>query len=380
MGVVVMGPNAHQQSCLPGLARDRSESPPRLVSSGSKEEARKRSKYRLASTFELSDEQPKNIRTRARSVPRHAHFDASSHDRLFGQPTPAIQRRLRRIELGRDDGRKVRPSYERSYDRGRGRGDGYRPYDRPYRSRGYDRGGRGGYAPRGDRGGYDRGGDRGYSRGYSSRGDRGYSRGYAPRGDRGYSRGYDRGYSRGSYDSRGSGYRGRGGYDSGPRDYPSTRGGSDYRPRDYSGSGGYPSDRPRYDDRGPTSSSYSGGSYSGGGSYRPRDDDRGGYPPRRDYAPSDRYESRGPPPSSAPYNSSSRYRSRSPADRSDRYSSRSEYRGDYRSSGGGGDYRPSYPSSDRKENSYDRGYDPRPRGDLPRDDYYSGGRAARSRS
>merc|ERR550534_1001108 len=104
-----MGPNAHQQSCLPGLSRDRSESPPppRLVSNSAKEEVRKRSKYRLASTFELSDEQPKNIRQRARSVPRHAHFDASSHDRLFGQPTPAIQRRLRRIELGRDDGRKV---------------------------------------------------------------------------------------------------------------------------------------------------------------------------------------------------------------------------------------------------------------------------------
>merc|ERR1712038_1058187 len=107
MGVVVMGPNAHQQSCLPGLARDRSESPPRLVASGSKEEARKRSKYRLASTFELSDEQPKTIRPRARSVPRHGLLDANSHDRLFGQPTPAIVRKLRRIEMGREDGRKV---------------------------------------------------------------------------------------------------------------------------------------------------------------------------------------------------------------------------------------------------------------------------------
>ena len=34
--------------------------------------------------------------------------DTSSHDRLFGQPTPAIVRRLRRIEMGRElDGRKV---------------------------------------------------------------------------------------------------------------------------------------------------------------------------------------------------------------------------------------------------------------------------------
>ena len=32
------------------------------------------SSCRLASTFELSDEQPKNIRTRARSVPRHGEF------------------------------------------------------------------------------------------------------------------------------------------------------------------------------------------------------------------------------------------------------------------------------------------------------------------
>merc|ERR1719249_134862 len=105
-----MGPNAHQQSCPPGLSRDRSESPPppRLVPNSAKEEVRKRSKYRLASTFELSDEQPKTIRPRARSVPRHGLVDTSSHDRLFGQPTPAIVRRLRRIEMGRElDGRKV---------------------------------------------------------------------------------------------------------------------------------------------------------------------------------------------------------------------------------------------------------------------------------
>ena len=34
-------------------------------------------------------------------------LDANSHDRLFGQPTPAIVRKLRRIEMGREDGRKV---------------------------------------------------------------------------------------------------------------------------------------------------------------------------------------------------------------------------------------------------------------------------------
>ena len=34
--------------------------------------------YRLASTFELSDEQPKTIRPRARSVPRHGEADHSS--------------------------------------------------------------------------------------------------------------------------------------------------------------------------------------------------------------------------------------------------------------------------------------------------------------
>ena len=33
--------------------------------------------------------------------------DTSSHNRLFGQPTPAIVRKLRRIEMGREDGRKV---------------------------------------------------------------------------------------------------------------------------------------------------------------------------------------------------------------------------------------------------------------------------------
>lgn len=83
--------------------------------------------------------------------------------------------------------------------------------------------------------------------------------------------------------------------------------------------------------------------------------------------------------SHTPENSPKRYRSRSPGERIEKNSSRSEYRGDYRSSGGGGDYRPTYPS-DRKESSYDRGYDPRPRGDLPRDDYYSSSRTARSRS
>ena len=86
-------------SSLPGLSRVRSDSPPppRLVPSS---EVRKRSKYRLekikinrtkgwkkqgkggsqnsvarlASTFELSDEQPKTIiRPRARSVPRHGN-------------------------------------------------------------------------------------------------------------------------------------------------------------------------------------------------------------------------------------------------------------------------------------------------------------------
>ena len=37
------------------------------------------SSCRLASTFELSDEQPKTIRQRARSVPRHGEFD-HGHD------------------------------------------------------------------------------------------------------------------------------------------------------------------------------------------------------------------------------------------------------------------------------------------------------------
>ena len=66
------------------------------------------------------------------------------------------------------------------------------------------------------------------------------------------------------------------------------------------------------------------------------------------------------------------------------FSARSDYRGEYRSSGGGGDYRSAYPSSDRKESMYDtRGYDPRSRGDPPpRADYYgsSSSRPARSRS
>ena len=93
---------------LPGLSRDRSESPPppRLVPNSAKEEVRKRSKYRLekqykhffkedsvslqeandvfivrlASTFELSDKQPKTIRPRARSVPRHGEPPHHCHD------------------------------------------------------------------------------------------------------------------------------------------------------------------------------------------------------------------------------------------------------------------------------------------------------------
>ena len=41
-------------------------------------------------------------------MPNPGLVDTSSHDRLFGQPTPAIVRRLRRIEMGRElDGRKV---------------------------------------------------------------------------------------------------------------------------------------------------------------------------------------------------------------------------------------------------------------------------------
>ena len=40
--------------------------------------------------------------------PNPGLVDTCSHDRLFGQPTPAIVRRLRRIEMGRElDGRKV---------------------------------------------------------------------------------------------------------------------------------------------------------------------------------------------------------------------------------------------------------------------------------
>ena len=61
----------------------------------------------MASTFELSDEQPHceprsrgrteqktTPQTRAKSVPRYG----TSYDHLFGPATPAIVRRLRRIE------------------------------------------------------------------------------------------------------------------------------------------------------------------------------------------------------------------------------------------------------------------------------------------
>merc|ERR1712080_10825 len=72
-----------------------------------REVTKKRSKYRLASTFELSDEQPTVVRARACSVPRPGQGLSSSHSNLFGPPTPAIVRKLRRIEMGREEGRKI---------------------------------------------------------------------------------------------------------------------------------------------------------------------------------------------------------------------------------------------------------------------------------
>merc|ERR1711962_425290 len=72
------------------------------------DERKKRPKYRLASSFELTDEQPTVTRPRACSVPRHGYtLNTNSHEHLFGQPTPAMVRRLRRIEQGREETRTV---------------------------------------------------------------------------------------------------------------------------------------------------------------------------------------------------------------------------------------------------------------------------------
>jgi len=130
---------------------------------------------------------------------------------------------------------------------------------RPYRSRGYSRGDNYGHQYYGNRsynesgrGGYDGryvrsygnewyvGNNRTPSRGYPGS-NRGYYRGYGPQADNGFNRSYENGYGRYNYDSRRGGYRGRGRYETGPREYHGMSRSSDHMSRSYQNSFEYPS-------------------------------------------------------------------------------------------------------------------------------------------
>lgn len=143
----------------------------------------------------------------------------------------------------------------------------YKPYNqygsrggtRPYRSRGYGRGSNYGHQYYGNRpyaesgrGGYDGRYPRGYgndwyessnrtpSRGYPSSGSRGYYRGYGPRTENGFTRSFESGYGRYNYEPGRGGYRGRGRYEAGPREFHGINRNADHLSRSYPSSFDYP--------------------------------------------------------------------------------------------------------------------------------------------